>query len=922
MPLLATKLYTPPPRSKLVLRPHLIARLNEGLNGKLTLISAPAGFGKTTLVSEWVAGCDRPAAWLSLDEGDSDITRFLMYLVAALRSIAANLGEAVLAALQSAQPPPTELLLTALLNEIATLQDRSILVLDDYHLIDAHPVDQAISFLIEHMPPQLHLLIATREDPQLPLARLRARGHLAELRAADLRFTTAEAARLLTQAVGRDLPAEAIAALETRTEGWVAGLQLAAISLRGRHDPAGFIRTFTGSDRFVMDYLVEEVLRQQPASVQAFLLRTSMLNRLCGPLCDAVLLDPSAAGQATLEYLEHANLFVVPLDNQRRWYRYHQLFAEVLRQRLHQDIAASLGDAERGVAELHERASLWYQAHGLELEALHHAAAANNAGLLARMAELAWPALDRSFQSAAWLRSVQQLPNELIAAMPVLSAQYAWALLDAGEMEASQLRLQDAERWLDATGDASVRPEDRPGRMVVVDEAQFQTLPATIAIARAYYAQAQGDYASAASYAALALQRTPEANQDIRAQATVLLGFSYWANGNLDAAYNALADWIERMWQVGNAAFAIISTFYLVEPLVAQGRLREAAGVYQHSLQLAEQHDMLARQLTAHTHVGLALLYHERGDAEASARHMRQGEEFGRQALIIDWPYRWCLAQARLKEAEGDLDAVLGLLDQARRHYVRNPVPDFRPIEALQARVYIKQGRLANAREWADAHGLSVSDDLSYLHEFEHITLARLRIAEYRHDRADRSLRDGLGLLARLLTAAEAGRRMASVIEILVLQALAHELQGSLPLALASLERGLTLAEPEGYIRIFVDEGPPMLRLLSAAAARAIMPGYVSTLLAACRTHAADAPVGAGLGKPAAPGPQPLLEPLSRRELEILRLVAQGLSNQQISVRLSLALSTVKGHLLRMFGKLQVQRRTEAVARARELGLL
>ena len=379
-PILATKLYIPPPRPKVVLRPRLIERLNEGLSAgrKLTLISASAGFGKTTLVSEWVAGCGRPVAWLSLDEGDNDPTRFLTYLVAALQTIAANIGAGVLAVLQSPQPPPTESILTALLNEITTIPDNFVLVLDDYHVIDSKPVDEALTFLLEHLPPQMHLVIATREDPHLPLARLRARGQLTELRAADLRFTPAEAAEFLNQVMGLNLSAEDIAALETRTEGWIAGLQLAALSMQGHQDAASFIKSFTGSHRFVLDYLVEEVLQQQSESVQTFLLRTSILDRLCGPLCDAVLLDPSASGQETLEYLEHANLFIVPLDNERRWYRYHHLFAELLRQRLHQSTASSAGNEEKVVAELHSRASRWYEDNGLEIEAFQHAAAAND----------------------------------------------------------------------------------------------------------------------------------------------------------------------------------------------------------------------------------------------------------------------------------------------------------------------------------------------------------------------------------------------------------------------------------------------------------------------------------------------------------------------------------------------------------------
>jgi LuxR family maltose regulon positive regulatory protein len=385
-PILATKLSIPPLRPNVVIRPLLIERLNEGLHCNLILISAPAGFGKTTLVSQWVEGIERPAAWLSLDEGENDLTRFLMYLVAALQTIAATLGEGVSGVLQSPQPPPTEAILTALLNDLTTIRDHFVPVLDDYHVIDAKPVDHALTFLLDHLPPHMHLVIATREDPQLPLARLRVGDQLTEVRVTDLRFTHSEAAGFLNQVMGLNLSAEDIAALETRTEGWIAGLQLAAISMQGQQD-AGFIASFTGSHHFVMDYLLEEVLGQQSESVQTFLLRTSILNRLCGPLCDAVVLDPSASGQETLEYLERANLFIVPLDNERHWYRYHHLFADLLRQRLHQSIASSTGDAKSHVNELHIRASLWYEDHGLEIEAFHHAVAANDVERAERLIE-------------------------------------------------------------------------------------------------------------------------------------------------------------------------------------------------------------------------------------------------------------------------------------------------------------------------------------------------------------------------------------------------------------------------------------------------------------------------------------------------------------------------------------------------------
>ncbi len=927
-PILATKLYIPPVRPELVSRPRLIERLNEGLGQnqgfgrKLSLISAPAGFGKTTLVSEWVAGCERPAAWLSLDEGDNAPTRFLAYLVAALQTlalsgvkgIAANIGKGVLGVLQSPQPPPTESILTVLINEIITVSDNFVLVLDDYHVIDAKPVDTALTFLLEHLPPQMHLVIATREDPQLPLARLRVRGQLTELRVADLRFTPSEAAGFLNQVMGLNLSAEEIAALETRTEGWIAGLQMAALSMQGRADTASFIQAFTGSHHFVMDYLVEEVLQRQPDRVRSFLLQTSILDRLSGPLCDAVRFGSAKSptgqedGRGMLEALERDNLFVVPLNDNRQWYRYHHLFADVLQAHLTEE------QPDR-VPILHRRASEWYERNGLPADAVRYAFAAEDFERVADLAELAWPAMDSSFQSAAWLGWVKALPDELIRTRPVLSTQYAWALWMGGELEASEARLRDAERWLDPTGDMSARPEGSSVGMVVVDEEQFRTLPAQIALVRAYNAEAHGDVSGTVKYAELALKLTPEEDHLGRAQATVSLGFTYWASGDLEAAHRALADWINSMQKAGNMVFAIASTFALADIMVAQGRLHEAVRAYKQSLQLASEHDEHVQRVIAHLYLGLAMLYHEMGDQEAAAQHLLKSKELGEQSTLPDWPYRWCLAQAQLKETRGDLEAALDLLDEAKRLYVRVTVPDIRPIEALKARVYVRQGRLPKALAWVHELGLSVDDELSYLREFEHIMLARVLIAEYESNHTEHSVPQANGLLERLLQAAEEGRRMGSVIEILVLQALAHQAQGNIPLALAPLERALTLAEPEGYVRIFVDEGPPMAALLTRMKDEGgRMKAYIHKLLAT-------------IGKqrdvhPSSFIPQPLVEPLSKRELEVLGLLRTELNGPEIARELMVSLNTMRTHTKNIYSKLGVHNRRAAVRRAEELDLL
>ena len=823
-------------------------------------------------------------AWLSLDEGDNDPARFLTYLVAALQTIAANIGAGVLATLQSPQPPPTESILTALLNEITTIPDNFVLVLDDYHVIDSKPVDEALTFLLEHLPPQMHLVIATREDPHLPLARLRARGQLTELRAADLRFTPSEAAEFLNQVMGLNLSAEDIAALETRTEGWIAGLQLAAISMQGHQDAASFIKSFTGSHHFVLDYLLEEVLQQQSESVQTFLLRTSILDRMCGPLCDAVLGSPSASGQETLEYLERANLFIVPLDNERRWYRYHHLFGDLLRQRL---------GKPKEFAEFHLRASQWHEENGDLGAAFHHAIAAGDFVRAAGLAEAAWQGMTESFQMAAWLGWVKKLPEEVIHLRPVLCALLGRAFADVGEPEASELRLQDAERCLDGSD--------------LANEAQLKPLPAMIALTRAYNAQVQGNLATAVKYAELALQIIPEDDFVRRAQAIISLEVTHWASGNLESAIRAMGDWMESMTRLGNHVFVVASAFAVADMLVGLGRLSEAERTYQDALQLAAQHGPEAEHITAHHHLGLSMIYRQRGDDTLAAHHLKRAAELGLQTTLVDWLYRWHVAQAQLKEAAGDLETALALLDEAKRVYIQSLVPDLRPIAALKARIYLKQGRPDKARAWAAERGLSLADEVSYLHEFEHLTLARLEIANPLVN----------ALLARLLQAAEAQKRRGSALDILLVQALAYEAQGNRPQALAALKRALSLAEPEGYVRIFVDEGEAMRLLIEKQSRNRDHPlsDYVDKLLAAF-TQPVAAPKSAIIHQKS-----DMIEPLSERELEVLKLLRTELSGPEIAGQLIVSLNTFRTHTKNIFNKLGVNNRRAAVRRAEELDL-
>ncbi len=932
-PLLRTKLYIPPPRPELVVRIRLIKQLNNGLHRKLTLISAPAGFGKSTLVSSWFydlrfkidenqaisqekivnqkSSIVNNVAWLSLDENDNNLTRFLTYFVAALQTLASDFGEGVQAMLQVPQPPASEAILTALLNEIMMISEPFILVLDDYHLIDTQSIDEAVTFLLDHLPQHMHLVIATREDPPFPLARYRVRGEMTEIRAVDLRFTVSEAAKFLNQSMGLTLSEADVTALEARTEGWIAGLQMAALALQrspaiaAHTDSTNFVQDFTGSHRFVLDYLLEEVLQSQPETIRDFLLQTAILDRLSDSLCVAVVGQTKA--KEMLDTLERGNLFIIPLDDKRKWYRYHHLFADVLQARL-------LEEQPDQVPILHLRASEWYEQNDLMDAAIRHALVAENFERAAGLIEMLGDAEDAIFQPPGWLSWVQALPEEIIQTRPVLSALYGWELLGHGELEAAEARLRDAERWLDPAQAEQLKTAGV--EMVFVNEREFRLLPASLAAARTYQAQALGDIPATIKYGQRAIKLYPEEEHVRRGAPAALLGITYWASGDLDSAYQTLTEIMNGFRKAGNIIFALSGTYGLADIKLSQGQLREAVKVYEESLALAMAQPESLLQGKTDLYLGLGMLAHERGDVAATQEYMQKNEELGEQAALPDWACRSHQALAKIKQSAREFDEALDLLDEAERLYYRGPIPIVRPIEAQKVRIWLKQDRLSEALAWVRDQDLTIEDDLTFLREFEHITFARVLIAHYQADQTIGLLQQALSFLDRLLAVAEEGGRMASVIEILTLQALARASQGDIPTALAPFEQALKLAEPEGYVRIFTDEGAPMARLLAEATKRGIMSDYATRLLAVFGTQAQpDETI-------TSPPTQPLIEPLSERELEVLQLIAQGLSNQEISEHLFLALSTVKGHNRRIFDKLQVQRRTEAVARARELGLV
>jgi LuxR family maltose regulon positive regulatory protein len=940
--ILATKLYIPRLRAPLVSRPHLIEQLDAGLDRKLTLVSAPAGFGKSTLLAHWASrfatnepgsdsGC--PAennrhrlAWLSLDKSDNDPHRFLAHFISALQGIAAGTGERALSALHITNPPHIERLIGGLINDIARIPDPFSLILDDFHLITDPQVHEALLFLLENQPRHMHLIISGRADPPWPMARLRSRGELSELRIDNLRFSADEVAAFMNDKMGLGLDADDVAALEARTEGWIAGLQMAAISMKGSDDVSGFIRAFTGSNRFILDYLMEEVLNQQPEPIQDFLLKTSVLERLTAPLCDFVLGSggwglgagdgaiqspaPNPQSQLILERLEAANLFIEPLDDQRGWYRYHQLFAELLQGRLEQSHPGE-------TALLRGRASRWFEENGLFTEAVYYALAAGDVHRVENLVAANALAMIFHGELPTLVRWLDALPAQEVVHSPWLCLARAWTSLFTGRLDLVESCLEDIEKAMES----------------VEDGGAAELLAGNVHLIRSYACALDGNLACTASAAMQALETLPEERLVVRGFAATLYASTIRWLGELSKAAVAYDQAIALNEAAGESNLMVDTYSDLATLLTLQGKLRESAEAVETALALARRSlKRRGRLLPAagYAYIRKAILLSEWNDLAAAQRYALRGYRLCRQWGQVDFMVRGGIELARVFQASGDETAALATIRAAGRvaralsgWYVGR-------VKACEARLFLAQGGLALAVRSAREAESAIDHRFEFKNMAVYLTSARVLIAQERlwgnAERAGALAGDPAELLERLGEASEKSGAAGYLIEVFILQALLAWQRTDEAGALHLLERALSLAEPEGYLRVFADEGQPMERLLRRAAAAGLAPEYIYGLVelfaAAGEEPAKDVAATLRPATTGRPDMVPLADPLSDRELEVLRLLPTYLTSSEIADQLYIAPSTVRSHIKHIYSKLQVHGRAEAVQRAEELALI
>ncbi len=890
--LLQTKLFAPPLRPSLIPRPHLIQRLNAGLHGKLTLVSAPPGFGKTTLVSSWLQQCERPSTWLSLDKDDNEPTRFLTYLMAALQKIDEGVGKTAVSHLQSPQPPPPETLLALVINDLAALAESVLLVLEDYHVIHNLDIHKALAFMLGNLPPQLHLVVTSREDPPLPLYRLRSSGHMTGIYAHDLRFSSDEAAAFLQQTMKVVLVPEDVAALAQRAEGWVAGLQLAALSLQGLPNAHQFVTDFAGDDRYIADYLLNEVLGRQPTHIQEFLLQTAVFERFCPSLCDAILESPPNHAQAILTYLDEANLFIIPLDNKREWYRYHHLFSDFLRLRVRNDLPDK-------IAVLHQRAAAWYEENGLLAEAIENALSGQDFQRAGRLIEK--NGLVTIFGHAQWnkfLGWLESMPAEMIQARPQLNLQFAWALFSTGRWLETEPYLQGVESAFNEGKESS----------------DHKWMLGEVATIRALVFYETGQLSRSKEMAAVALEWLPETNKTIRSVAILARGMAHmWGDDDIQTKRQHLQQAINEAQVAGNATVGLFALGCLTMLYVRVGRLHQAAKYYEkaRTLGTVEGKLLLGPAGVACVQMGEAL--REWNQLEAAEEVLLAGVKLCQQQLGMPvWIIEGHVNLARIKLVNGNEQQAEKLMQQAEVLLTELPRHGetvqhlIAAIQVYRLKCWLVQGRLTVVMQWLVDKGFSLETAVSPQNATFHLLLARTLFEQVQIEQAQKQLH-------RLISIAAETESIQWSAEFSMLQALCFQAQGAREQAVEMLSRSLSLSEPEGYVRLFVDFGEPMARLLQTGVNHNIASPYAKKLLSAFDDL------------PSSPPPDlsdVLVESLNDRERQTLKLIAAGLTNREIAEELYLSVNTIKVYASRIYGKLSVNGRAEAINTAHELGLL
>jgi LuxR family maltose regulon positive regulatory protein len=877
----------------LVPRPRLFEKLSEGAAAKLILVSAPAGFGKSTLISEWATFIDKSVTWLSLDENDNNLRRFLSYLVAAFQQIDSSLGETILPSLEVTDNPPVEQFLSTLINEIAVSENEFLLVLDDYHLISSQTVHDCIVFLLDHLPPNALIVISGRVDPPISLSRYRGSGQMIEIRSNDLRFTELEARKFLNELKGLDLLPEHIMALLSRTEGWITGLQMAAISMQGRDDIHEFVSAFSGSHHYIIDYLVDEVMSRQSEEIQAFLCQTSIMNRFNASMCNAVLEITSS--KEILQHLNDANLFLIPLDNKRNWYRYHHLFSDFLNQRLREN-------EPENVLTLHRRASEWLEQNQLIIEAIDHSLVGEDYPRAAHFVENIGPDMMMRSDFDQLEKWLDAMPQELVESWPWLCIIKAWMCQRWARINEGEKYLQAAER---ALMDFSV-PEPVGGEKVIRGQ---------VAAIRALFSLVKGQISQSIEYANHALEYLPEGHFN-RAVASDAIGIAKRLSGDFDGAIKILKEARRDSLEAGNRILAQAIMLELGRVQTLQGRLTQAAETFREAVRLEYRKTHIKIPYASTACVNLANILREWDDLDAAQAHLEEGIRIGKPAKMVDAVTVGYAILARVHLSSGNIQEALKACKTAEK--MVDDIPDLESetkIVLLASRVHLllAQNQTLEARRYVHESGFEVNDEITFFNVFGYITLAHVLIYAGREVFDSKYLSDAQSLLDRMLEIAKPVGYVQVVITILVYQALAYKAQGLLDQALGSLKEAITLAEPEGYMRTFIDEGAPMRDLLRQVDFTGIAKDYVGKLLTSFpRDDTSETFVSS----------QPMMDPLSERELDVLELLATDLSGPEIADELVVSLNTMRTHTKNIYSKLGVNNRRTAVRQAKELKLI